>query len=255
MPKKPDHSPLLLLAASAILLCAGWLMAPFPFLIFLGLAPLFVLSDRTETDSPLLERMELVLLALGCSWVTYAVIREESIVGAIVASIVFTLAFVAHAWVWQSLGIRTGKLTLILFWLAIEYVVLKLTPETGIFLADALRLQGVWTRWTIHTGYLGGSLWILLVNWCWYQAFLQAKSIQWSWFAVGILLLFGPAWYSYVLTESPISRQVMNNAYGNQATQVDVAYLAHGELVVRTAAWLSTLILLFAFVKSQIKKK
>jgi hypothetical protein len=31
----------------------------------------------------------------------------------------------------------------------------------------------------------------------------------------------------------------------------DVAYLARGEFVVRTAAWLSTLILLFTFVKSQ----
>jgi len=35
----------------------------------------------------------------------------------------------------------------------------------------------------------------------------------------------------------------------------DVMYLARGEFVVRTAAWLSTLILLFTFVKSQTKKR
>jgi apolipoprotein N-acyltransferase len=255
MPKKGNYSPPLLLSLATILLCLGWLMPSFPLLIFLGLAPLFAFSDRSETNSPILERMEFVLLALGISWVAYAVVWEHSIVVALVAAIIFTLAFVAHVWVWQSFGIRTGKLTLILFWLSIEYIILKLTPENGIFLADALRLQGNWMRWTIHTGYLGGSLWILLVNWCWYQAFLQDKSIHWSWLAAGILMLFGPAAYSVILTESPITRQDMISLYRNQTAHGDVTYLARGELVVRTAAWLSTLILLFAFVKSQTKKR
>ncbi len=255
MPKKNSHPPLLLLAVASALLTGGWLMASFPLLIFLGLAPLFALADRTEKNSPILERMEFVLLALGISWVSYAFFRDQSVVMALVTAIIITLAFVAHAWVWQSLGIRTGKITLILFWLAIEYVVLKLIPERGIFLADALHLQYAWTRWTVHTGYLGTSLWILIVNWCWYQSFLHDKSIHWGWFAAGLLLLLGPALYSYSLAEAAVTRQDMINLYGNHQTQSDVTYLARGELVVRTAAWLSTLILLFTFVKSQTAKR
>ncbi len=255
MPKKTSHSPLLLLTASTALFTAGWLMTSFPILIFLGLAPLFALADRSEPNTPILERMEFVLLALGISWVSYAVIYNGSIVMGLAIAIAFTLAFVAHAWVWQSLGIRTGKITLILFWLAIEYLLLKLIPESGLFLADTLRLQNDWTRWTIHTGYLGGSLWILIVNWCWYQAFLHDKLIHWGWFFAGILMWFSPAAYSYGLTEPPIARLDMINLYTNLPTEGDVTYLARGELVVRTAAWLSTLILLFTFVKSQTAKR
>ncbi len=255
MPKKISHSPLLLLTASTVLFAAGWLMASFPILIFLGLAPLFALADRSEPDTPILERMEFVLLALGISWVSYAVIHDGSVVMALVTAIAFTLAFVAHAWVWQSLGIRTGKITLILFWLALEYIFLKMVPESGMFLADTLRLQSDWTRWTTHTGYLGSSLWILIVNWCWYQTFLRDKFIHWSWFVAGVLVWLGPAVYSYVLAESPIARLDMINLYTDVPTQGDVNYLARGELVVRTAAWLSTLILLFTLVKSQTAKR
>lgn len=255
MPKKTSHSPLLLLAVSTVLLTAGWLMAPFPVLIFLGLAPLFALADRSGPGSPILERMEFILLALGTSWCAFAFFREESVVAALVGAILFTLAFVAHAWVWQTLGMRTGKITIILFWLTLEYGFLKLFPENGMFLADTLQLQDSWTRWTVHTGYLGSSLWILLVNWCWYQTFLYDKSIHWGWLAAGILLWCGPVVYSYMLTESPITRQDMINLYRGYTTQADVSYLAHGEFIVRTAAWLSTLILLFTFVKSQTAKR
>ena len=255
MAKKSSISPLLHVGISTVLLLAGWLMAPFPVFIFIGLAPLFSLADRTETNSPLLEKMEYILLSLSISLVAYCALKGESIVMALTAAIVFTLAFVAHAWVWQTLGIRTGKITLILFWLGLEYIFLKLIPESGIFLADTMRLQGSWTRWNVHTGYLGSSFWVLTVNWCFYQTFLHDKVIHWGWFAAAVIVWLGPAAYSYTLDISPISRQDMINLYKGRPTEMDVAYLARGEFVVRTAAWLSTLILLFTLVKSQTAKR
>jgi hypothetical protein len=255
MAKKSNISPFLLLGISTLLLSAGWLMAPFPVFIFLGLAPLFALVDRTGTKSPLLEKMEYVLLALSISLVAYAALNGESIVMALIAAIVFTLAFVAHAWVWQTLGIRTGKITLILFWLGLEYVFLKLLPNSGIYIADTLRLQGDWTRWNVHTGYLGSSFWVLAVNWCFYQTFLHDKVIHWGWLAASFIIWLGPAAYSYTLTIPPISRQDMINFYKEMPTRMDVTYLARGEFIVRTAAWLSTLILLFTLVKSQTTKR
>lgn len=252
--KNAEFSPGLLAAVSGILLSAGWLMGSFPLLIFLGLSPLFALSEPRHEEGSIFEKMELVLLALTAPLVAHAWLHDGSVVVALGTGIYYTLAFVLHAWVRHTLGVQTGKITLVLFWLALEYVLLKLIPSRGIFLADTLALQSDWTRWTIHTGYLGASLWILLVNGCLYLAFLQPRGIQWTWFGVGILILVAPAIYSYSLSASPIARDQMINLYRNISTEADVTYLARGELVVRTAAWLSLLILLFTFVRQQIRK-
>jgi len=250
-----SYSPWLLVVAATGLLSAGWLMAPLPVLIFLGLAPLFALADKTDTGRPIVEHLELVLLALGVSLLLHAFLSQGSIVMALVSSILFTLSFIAYAWVRQTLGMRTGKITLILFWLAQEYVILKLIGEKGIFLADTLSLQGDWTRWTRHTGYLGSSIWILAVNWCWYQTFLHKDTFHWGWLLVAVILWAGPVVYSFTMSISPITRQDMINLYEGEPGLADVAYLARGELVVRTAAWISALILLFTLVKHQTRKR
>lgn len=247
--------PLLLALASALLLCGGWLMASFPLLIFFGLSPLMALSKTGEKASTsIFEKMELVLLSLTTSLLICAWVLEDSLAGSLVMGILFTLAFVGHAWVRQVLGHRSGMITLVLFWLSAEYLALKVAPERGIFLADSLALQSNWLRWNTHTGYLGGSLWVLLVNWCVYVAFLQGKGVQWVWVALAVTLLGAPVLYSYSLADSPIPREEMINLYLNTVSNADVIYLARGELVVRTATWLSALILLFTFVRQQTRK-
>lgn len=240
---------------AAALTTGGWLMGSFPLLIFFGLAPLFILADAADSSSSILEKMELVLIALGAALIAHAVVYDTSVVVAIILAIAYTLAFVAHAWARQTLGIRTGKITLILFWLAIEYVILKLAAGRSPFLADSLALKEDWTRWTIHTGYLGSSFWILIVNFSFYMAFLFGGSLKWGWLIAGILLLGGPIVYSYTLSGPPITREMMINLYGNVSSVTDVTYLARGEWVVRTAAWISVLMLLFTLVKHQTRKK
>lgn len=230
-------------------------MASFPLLIFLGLAPLLAVAESTDKNDSIFEKMELVLLILAIAFMTRAFMHHSSVVMALVSAIGFTIAFVAHAWVRQTLGIHAGKITLIIFWLAVEYVFLKVVSSNGLYLADTLSLQGSWTRWNPHTGYLGSSLWILLVNACWYMAFLQGSGIRFGWMVVGILLMAGPLSYGYTLAGPPITREIMINLYENLPADLDVTYLARGEWVVRTAAWLSTLILIFTFVKHQTKKK
>ncbi len=252
--KKSDLSPLALALSGALLLCGGWLLAPFPVLIFMGISPLLGISEPGEkVDGSIFEKMELVLLALSVPLLIYSWVYGTSIVSALVMGILLTLVFVAHAWTRRVLGIRSGKITLVLFWLAAEYGVLKLAPTKGVFLADSLVQQEAWLRWNIHTGYLGGSAWVLLVNWLWYLALL-GNGVRWSWITAAIVVTISPIIYGYTLNVSPITREVMVNLYENKASEADVTYLARGELVVRTAAWLSVLILLLAFVRQQTRK-
>jgi hypothetical protein len=259
--------PYVLAAASVALLTGGWL-APFPLLIFLGLAPLLTFAETSDKPSSpsidlrgqtsgtgILEKMEWVLLALTLPLVLIAFMRQESLVLALVMGIAWTLVFVAHAWVRQTLGIRTGKITLVLFWLALEYVCVKLAPGQTIFLGDSLGEQGEWTRWTAYTGYLGSGAWILMVNITVYKAFLDEPGFSWGWLLTGLLVLVGPAFFSQTLPDSPVTRETMIKLYEGHTIDGADAYLARGEWVVRTAAWISLLILLFTAVKSQTRKK
>jgi hypothetical protein len=132
---------------------------------------------------------------------------------------------------------QLGKLPLILFWLAIEYLMLKFAGENGFFLADAVSSKPGWLRWTIYTGYTGASLWILVVNLCVYLALFR----KWQYAAILVIVIVGPILYSYSLPPDPGLR--MEPHQGN------------GEWIPRTAAWISVLILLSAFTKEFIRKK
>lgn len=251
MGKKNSIPSFALFIASALLVTGGWLMASFPIFIFLALAPLFALTDRAADTSSVWEKMEWVLLALIVSFAAAHAFDANFIVSSMMYAIVFTMAFISHVWVRQTLGKRTGKITILIFWLAIEYICLKVRPGESTFLADSLRLQPSWVRWNIHTGYLGASCWILMANLLVYQALLSEKPFEWYWIAGAVLFVLGPMAYSFTLENSGLDRALMISLYQGASGLEDVTYLARGEFIVRTAGWLSTLILLFTFVKNQ----
>lgn len=255
MAKEINHSPILLFIAAGLLATGAWLMASFPIFIFFALAPLFALTDRADNTSVVWEKMEWVLLALTIFFLAAQSFDFSFVISSMVFAILFTMPFIGHVWVRQTLGNRVGKITIVLLWLSMEYVLLKIKPDGSIFLSDALRLQPDWVHWNIHTGYLGASFWILMVNLLVYQALLSRNPFQWHWIVAAIIFLVGPLLYSYFYDFAPISRNDMMNLYSGKSMITDVVYLARAELVVRTAAWLSTLILLFTLVKSQTAKR
>jgi len=254
MEKKAEYSPFALYAVGGILITAGWMMGSFPISIFFGFAPLFALTDRTEGSTSLFEKMEGVLFALALSFLAGGSFNFTYAAEAVLTAIIFTLAFIGHVWVRRTLGRRAGKITIIFFWLALEYVLVKVVPERGVFLADALRGQESWQRWNIYTGYLGGSLWILMVNLLVYQVFLSRQPFAAIWIILTVCFLVGPILCSSAMGTVPLTKEEMISVYTGKPDVRDVAYLARTELVVRTAAWLSTLIILFTFVKSRTSK-
>ncbi len=254
MAKKNNYPPAILFIAASLLLTGGWLMASFPVFIFFAFAPLLALTDRTDT-STVWEKMEWVLLALTISFLSAHAFDFSFIVSSMLYAILFTLPFVGHVWVRQNLGKGAGKITIVLFWLAIEYTLVNVRSAESIFLADSLRLQPDWTRWNIHTGYLGASLWILMTNLMVYLTFLSENPFRWYWIILTVTFLAGPLTYSYFLNFASVDHDSMVNLYTDRSMIKDVTYLARGELVVRTAAWFSTLILLFSFIKSQTTRR
>jgi len=243
----------LFLGGSA-LTTAAWFMKPFPIFMFIGLAPFFAILDYTIESENFWENIELILLGMALYFFAAFQFDTSQIIKIIFLAILFTLPFLGFSFVHEHLGPRTGKFIVIIFWLALEYGLLKLGwPKQTIYLADALEFTSQWFRWDNTTGYLGVSAWILLTNWIFYAGLLRG-GINWYLIIFGLGILAGPLVYS-LMQESvtTIARKEMIELYRTDTVSNKV-YQAKGELVARTCGWLSLLILLFTLVKSRTNK-
>ncbi len=247
----------ILFATATFLLAAGGLMKTFPVLIFVGFVPLFAISDLSkDKDSPW-NHLELILLSLAVFLFCAQILNPSHVILVIIQAILLTFAFAGYAFLYQSLGSRLGKFTIIFFWLGLEYLMLKLPWRNDFFfLADALELRPLWWKWNANLGYLAITIWVLVVNLAFYLAILKTTSINWLLIASAILLIAGPVVYSVYFLEVPgINRGQMIALYNTGSTTFSENYQNRGELISRSAAWVSVLILLLAIVKYKIKKK
>jgi len=248
-------NPWILFAAGTLLLTAAWLMKSFPVLIFVGFAPFFAIVDQGKEDDRFWNLSELILAGLTISFFAAHLFDVKFLVAVISQSIAFTLAFVGYAFAYQSLGSRLGKFTIIIFWLGIEYVLLKIPfRDQTIFLADALQLQTAWQHWNIYTGYLGVSLWILITNLFLYLAVLKEEKVNWGWVGLAVFCIAGPIAFSVLTEGTLVTRLNMLNLYDGDTKFLPKEYVESGELIPRTAAWVSALIILLSLIKNKTKK-
>jgi hypothetical protein len=242
-----------LLLGGAVLISAGWLMHAFPIFIFIGLAPFFAILNHTLESENFWEHAELILIGLAVSFFAAFALDTSSVVTVLIHAILFTLPFIGFAFIHESLGPRTGKFIVILIWLGLEYVLVKLQwPGNTIFLADSLSAWPNWVRWNEETGYLGASAWILASNWLVYAGTLR-NGWNWPLIILALVVMAGPAVYSLLIASKPVLRKDMIELYKADSVFTG-SYAAKGELVARTCAWISILILIFAGVKSRTAK-
>ena len=229
-------------------------MKSFPIFIFFAFAPLFAIADQAKENDDFWVHTEFILLALFTAFFASSVSNSSHLIAAIIQAIVFTIAFLGYSFAYSSLGSRLGKFTIIFFWLGLEYILLKLPwRNESIFLADAVVLKTSWLHWTTYTGYLGASLWILCTGLLLYLALFKG-SINFTWLGLTLALLIAPIALSYFLSEPGINRNDMISLY-TQNSSIASRYSKQGELIPRTAAWISVAILLLALVKTQTRKK
>ena len=241
-----------LFLCGTVLLTAGVMIRSFPILVFIGLAPFFAIVDHTIESENFWENAELILIGLTVFFFAAFLFNTSNVISVLIHAIVFTLPFIGFAFVHESLGPRTGKFVLILIWLGLEYALVKLQwPTYTYFLSDSLTAWPNLVRWNTETGYLGASAWILISNWLVYAGVLR-NGINWPIILLALVMIAGPLLYSFVLEAKPILREDMIELYKDDTMKGD--YASKGELVARTCAWISVLILVFAGVKFKTTK-
>jgi hypothetical protein len=248
--QKIKNSPASLLPISAILLFLAVLAHE--LFIFIAIAPLFALLDvRINVRSA-----SAIVSGLFALAAMAFLMREISpATGTVFYIIVIMMVFVFYQAMQQLTQNRLNKFSLTILLIGVEYLLLKLSLGSWItFFADAIQDRTDWIRWNIYTGYLGSSAWILLVNLLFYQALFKNELIGWIMVILGLLAILLPVLYSIDLTNNALTKQQVIRFYMGDESGLTYPYLSHGELISRTAAWLSILIIIFTLVRAKTKK-
>ena len=248
--QKIKKSPAALLAITVVLLFLAVLAHE--FFVFIAIAPLFALLD-VKID---IKNVYGIVSGLFVLAAITLVMREISpATGTVFYAVIVMGAFVFYQLMRYQTQNRLNKLSLTILLIGIEYFLLKLSLGNWItFLADAVQERTAWTRWNIYTGYLGSTAWILLVNLLFYQAVFKKEKISWFLVILALVAILLPILYSIDLTNNAVTKEQVIRFYRGDQSGLTNPYILYGELISRTGAWLSILIIIFTFVRAKTKK-
>jgi len=240
----------LFLAGSALITMSA-LVTSFPLFIFIAFAPFFALLDFSWSS-----KIYFVLLASVAGLLTEIVLYSFDLnTPALTYIFLITALFCSFRIAQQFTQNRLNKFTLVILVIALEFLLLKFLTQTDpFFLADFVRYKPEWTRWNMYTGYLGTSLWIMATNLLMYQAIFKSGKVNILFALIGVLSIVVPILYSLQLENDTITKQEMLNAYSINPSSLKNAYTPYGELISRTGAWVSILIIIFTLVRIKTRK-
>jgi hypothetical protein len=248
--QKIKKSPAALLTITVVLLFLAILAHE--LFIFIAIAPLFALLD-IKIDIKNVYGIVSGLFAMAA--ITFVMREISPATGTVFYAVIVMSVLLFYQFMQLQTQNRFNKLTLIILLIGVEYVLLKLSLGSWItFLADGIQERTAWTRWNIYTGYLGSTAWILLVNLLFYQALFKKEKVNWFLVILAIVAILLPVLYSIDLTNNALTKEQVMRFYKGDDSGLNNSYLSNGELISRTGAWLSILIIIFTFVSAKTKK-
>ena len=166
--------PGVLAVLGAVLLWGGWAPQPsagLSLLLFIGWVPYLLLERRLTLEGARKRRVfastYLFLLlwnALTTWWVSYADLAA-GITAVVLNALLMCLPLMAFRQTKKRLGNRIGYLSLPIFWIAFEQLHLRWDLTwPWLTLGNGFAAAPQWVQWYEYTGFLGGSVWVWVVN-------------------------------------------------------------------------------------------
>lgn len=156
---------------SGMLLSVPWVIPSFSWVLFLAFVPLLIVDDllvsKKQSGSAILFYSFTAFFiwnVLSTWWIAYV-----SLSGMIVISVLNSLLMACVWWlmhfVHRKATARTGYFSLIVFWLAFEFLHFNWSVQwPWLTLGNGFANAGKLIQWYEFTGVQGGSLWLLLIN-------------------------------------------------------------------------------------------
>ena len=167
------QSPPLLALLGALLLWAGWPIHPAPLtlLLFVGFVPYLrleqILTARGARRGRVFATTYLFLVlwnAFTTWWVSYSTLGG-GLAAVVLNAALMCLPLMAFRRTKERLGARIGYLSLPIYWLAFEQLHLHWDLTwPWLTLGNGLASVPGWVQWYEYTGFLGGSVWVWVVN-------------------------------------------------------------------------------------------
>ena len=176
------YYPLLLSAGSALLFWLGWPVKPFPFLLFLAMAPLFAIEKQATYEHFRhpgrvffgYTYLTLFLWNLLTTWWVYYSTAIGAVFMLLANALLMSIPFLLFRITKRVAGESWGFFGFVLYWVTFEYVHLNWDVSwPWLTLGNGLASFPEWVQWYEYTGVFGGTLWILLGNIAFYFVFLR----------------------------------------------------------------------------------
>jgi apolipoprotein N-acyltransferase len=201
---------------SGILLWLAWPHNGFTPLIFIAWVPLLMAEDRIKSPFGfffILWTSFLIWNIFTTWWIWNS--TGPGAAGAIIAnSLIMCFPVMAYRKIKKKLGLVTGLVGLIAFWLTYEYIHHNWDLSwPWLTLGNAFATKPEWIQWYRFTGTTGGSLWVLLINVLLFHGWKQRESKIFSGtihlaFLVGLTTPVSLGWLFY-----PTETEVMSSAH------------------------------------------
>lgn len=190
---------------SACLLWLGWPVKPLALVLFVGWVPFLYLEQaisgkKAPKRGRTFFKYTYLLLLLWNIFTTYWV--SYSTLGGGIAAVVFNALFMmvpmmAFFWTKRAAGNTIGYLSLPIYWIAFEQFHLNWDLSwPWLTLGNGFAALPGWVQWYEYTGFLGGSLWIWVVNLLVFFA-LQNRENTWRTWLTPALAVLLPVGISY----------------------------------------------------------
>lgn len=230
----------------------------FSLLLFISLAPLLaILHIEHKARYKSFDFIALFLL-VGAS-ISSAILLDLNLLDALVYGILMWISTFVYLFTNKHSRNNLGLLTWIIYWLALEYVALKLNPALSYHLLGAAVSDPDLIPWSNYSGLTGISAWLLAGNVLLYISLFKDGGIlngqvRWLSISYSIILIALPIIISSFISLSPeiITPEITQQLYAEKPVNL-TPYNANGEIFGRSAAWVSVLIIIYAFVKRETK--
>lgn len=245
-----------LFIASLVLLIIGRVY--FPILLFVALAPLFAIL-HIDHKAKLGSFDFIALILLIAANLAAGILLELDLLDAIVYGSLMWLATVVYKFTNKHSRNNLGLLTLIIYWLSLEYVALKLNPALSHYLLGASFDYVSFISWSNYSGLTGITAWLLAANVLVYISLFKdggilEGQIRWLTISYSIILIALPIIISSFIELSPevITPEIAQRFYSEKPVDL-TPYNTNGEIFGRSSAWVAVLIIIYAFVKRKTK--